>query len=334
MFVQFDRYLERRARHARTRAGRCASPTARASSAIALSALREVVEGGPVDVVTGDYLAEVTMLILARHWMRDPSRATRRASSASSSPSLARSRARHQGRRQRRRAQPDAARGDASRDARREARRRPQGGHVEGDNLAAAHRRAARRGHPLANLDTGKPSPRGSRRRSRRTRTSAAWGIVAALRGGADIVVCPVACTDASLVAGAGGVVAGVEARRPGRARRRGRGGARDRVRRAGDGRELLGLPRDRGSRCTRASRSPRSPRTGRRDHEAREDGGAVSVGTVTAQLVYEVGGAKYLNPDVIASLDTVRPRGDGTEPRAHQRRARRPHRLPPRRSP
>src|SRR5215831_8380982 len=31
-----------------------------------LSAAREMVEGGPIDVLTGDWLAELTMLILAR----------------------------------------------------------------------------------------------------------------------------------------------------------------------------------------------------------------------------------------------------------------------------
>jgi hypothetical protein len=36
------------------------------------SALREVVTGGPVDVVTGDYLAELTMLILFRSRVKDP----------------------------------------------------------------------------------------------------------------------------------------------------------------------------------------------------------------------------------------------------------------------
>ena len=36
-----------------------------------LSAMREIVEGG-VDVVTGDYLAELTMLILGRDAMKDP----------------------------------------------------------------------------------------------------------------------------------------------------------------------------------------------------------------------------------------------------------------------
>ncbi len=37
-----------------------------------LSAMREVLEGGPVDIVTGDYLAELTMLILGRQKLKDP----------------------------------------------------------------------------------------------------------------------------------------------------------------------------------------------------------------------------------------------------------------------
>lgn len=37
------------------------------------SAMREMLEGGPLDVLTGDYLAELTMLILGRDQLRDPS---------------------------------------------------------------------------------------------------------------------------------------------------------------------------------------------------------------------------------------------------------------------
>src|SRR5919197_6333103 len=37
-----------------------------------LAALAEMVTGGPVDVVTGDYLAEVTMLVLAKARERRP----------------------------------------------------------------------------------------------------------------------------------------------------------------------------------------------------------------------------------------------------------------------
>lgn len=36
-------------------------------------AVKEMLEGGPLDVLTGDYLAELTMLILGRDRMKDPS---------------------------------------------------------------------------------------------------------------------------------------------------------------------------------------------------------------------------------------------------------------------
>src|SRR5436190_11225213 len=39
-----------------------------------LAAVREMLEGGPLDVLTGDYLAELTMLILGRDRMTDPRR--------------------------------------------------------------------------------------------------------------------------------------------------------------------------------------------------------------------------------------------------------------------
>ena len=39
-----------------------------------IAAAREMVEGGPIDVLTGDYLAELTMLILAKAQAKDPAR--------------------------------------------------------------------------------------------------------------------------------------------------------------------------------------------------------------------------------------------------------------------
>src|SRR6478752_9738265 len=36
------------------------------------SAVQEMLTGGPLDVLTGDYLAELTMLILGRDRLRDP----------------------------------------------------------------------------------------------------------------------------------------------------------------------------------------------------------------------------------------------------------------------
>jgi len=38
-----------------------------------VSAMREMLEGGELDYLTGDYLAELTMLILGRDRMKDPS---------------------------------------------------------------------------------------------------------------------------------------------------------------------------------------------------------------------------------------------------------------------
>ena len=37
-----------------------------------MSALADVVQGGPIDVVTGDYLAEVTMGILVKQRLKNP----------------------------------------------------------------------------------------------------------------------------------------------------------------------------------------------------------------------------------------------------------------------
>jgi hypothetical protein len=42
--------------------------------------------------------------------------------------------------------------------------------------------------------------------------------------------------------------------------------------------------------------------------------GGLVSVGTVTAQLLYEIGSERYLNPDVVARFDTIRLQQEGPD--------------------
>ena len=50
------------------------SATPPASTATGFDALREMLTGGPLDVLTGDYLAELTMLILGRDRLKDPAR--------------------------------------------------------------------------------------------------------------------------------------------------------------------------------------------------------------------------------------------------------------------
>ena len=42
--------------------------------------------------------------------------------------------------------------------------------------------------------------------------------------------------------------------------------------------------------------------------------GGRVNIGTVTAQLLYEIDGARYFNPDVVARFDTIQLRDEGND--------------------
>ena len=42
--------------------------------------------------------------------------------------------------------------------------------------------------------------------------------------------------------------------------------------------------------------------------------GGVVSIGTVTAQLLYEIAGPTYVNPDVVARFDTIALSDDGPD--------------------
>ena len=42
--------------------------------------------------------------------------------------------------------------------------------------------------------------------------------------------------------------------------------------------------------------------------------GGRVDVGTVTSQLLYEIGSERYLNPDVVARFDTISLSDDGPD--------------------
>ncbi|OBK92623.1 acyclic terpene utilization AtuA family protein [Mycobacterium sp. 1165178.9] len=260
-----------------------------------LSAMREMLTGGDVDYLTGDYLAELTMLILGRDKMKHPERgyaktfltqledclgeATDRgvrivANAGGLNPAgLA-----------------DAIRALAERlgiDAR--------VAHVEGDDLLP---RAAELGlgTPLtANAYLG------------------AWGIVDCLDSGADVVVTG-RVTDASVIVGAaaahfgwdradydrlaGAVVAGhviecgVQAT----------GGNYSFFTEVADlthaGFPLAEVSADGSSVITK------HPGTG----------GLVSVDTVTAQLLYEITGARYANPDVTARMDSVELSSDGPD--------------------
>ena len=189
--------------------------------------------------------------------------------------------------------------------------------HIEGDDLLpklaalqaagrAAH--ASRQGHPAeraagAGADRQRLSRRlGHRRRARARRRSR--DLPARHRRRAD--------------ARAGGVALRLGARRLGPARRRRRRRSHHRVRRAVHRRQLLLLPGGAAARRIPASRSPRCTPTARfvvTKHPG--TGGLVSVGTVTAQLLYEIGAPAISNPDVTARFDTIQLDAGRAGPRA-----------------
>ncbi|MGC0316377.1 acyclic terpene utilization AtuA family protein [Kitasatospora acidiphila] len=252
------------------------------------AAFREMLTGGPLDVLTGDYLAELTMLILARERLKDPELGYAKGFLRQLEECLGLAHDRGV------RIVVNAGGLNPARLAVKigELAQR-QGldlkvGHVTGDDLLP---RAAEFTDPAgllaANAYLG------------------AFGIADCLTAGADLVVTG-RVTDAALVVGpaaahfgwsrtdfdalAGAVVAGHVLECGAQAT----GGnyaffTEHDTRHPGF--PLAELHADGSSVITK------HPGTG----------GAVTVGTVTAQLLYETGGPRYLGPDVTARLDTVR---------------------------
>jgi len=270
-----------------------------------LSAAREMVEGGPIDVLTGDWLAELTMLILWKGYQRDRSRGWAHTFLTQMEQVLGTCMDRGikvvtnagglnpSGLADQVRALSDRL-GLATSVA-----------YVEGDDLLPRIGELEKDGHPLSHLDTGRPLAQATGEVVSANAYLGAWPIVAALDGGADVVVCP-RITDASLVVGpaawhhgwgqtdwdalAGAVVAGhvIEC---GPQTTGGNYAFFTEV----EGMEHPGFPiaevADDGS-----SVITKHPGTG----------GEVSVGTVTAQLLYEIAGHEYPNTDVVARFDTI----------------------------
>ncbi|QIS23189.1 acyclic terpene utilization AtuA family protein [Nocardia terpenica] len=257
------------------------------------SAMREMLEGGQLDVLTGDYLAELTMLILGRDRMKDPDLGYAKTFVRQLEDGLGLALERGvkivvnagglnpAGLARRVREVADRV-GVAARVA-----------HVEGDDLLA---RAGELGlgSPLAaNAYLG------------------AWGIAACLRAGADVVVTG-RVTDAALVVGpaaahfgwarddfdalAGAVVAGhvIEC---GTQATGGNFAFFTEIEDLGrPGFPIAEVRRDGSSVITK------HPGTG----------GVVTVDTVEAQLMYEIQGARYAGPDATARLDSIRLTADG----------------------
>ncbi len=264
------------------------------------SALREVLEGGPVDVVTGDYLAELTMLILARARAKDPAKGYATSFLRQLEPLLATVWERGTRIVVNAGGLAPAACARAVRDLAGALGLDLSVAHVEGDDLLP---RVA--DLTLPHLDSGAEL---GQRRAVLTANAylGAWGIAAALDAGAQVVVTG-RVTDASLVVGP---VASHF------------GWARDDWDRLA-GAVAVGHVLECGTQATGGNYSfvaeevARPVRPGFPVAEVFPDGtalitkhpgtgGAVTVGTVTAQLLYEIGGPLYQGPDVVTDFSTV----------------------------
>lgn len=260
-----------------------------------ISAVREMLTGGDLDVLTGDYLAELTMLILGRDMMRDPSLGYAKTFLRQIQDCL--------GLALERDVQIVVNAGGLNpaglaaklREVAEKLGLPAKIAHVEGDNIAA---RAGELGlgTPLAaNAYLG------------------AWGIVECLNAGADVVVTG-RVTDASVIVGpaaahfgwgrtdyhalAGAVAAGHVIECGTQAT----GGNYSFFTEIADlsrpGFPIAEIRRDGTSVITK--------------HE--NTGGAVTVDTVEAQLMYEIQGARYAGPDVTTRLDSIVLSPDGPD--------------------
>jgi hypothetical protein len=270
------------------------------------SAPRELLEGGPIDVLTGDYLAELTMLILWRSRGRDPAKGY--ATSFLGQMEECLGLAVDNGIRV-------VANAGGLNPAGLAAELRALAGrlgldiavaHVEGDDLLGRLGDLQTAGEPLAHLDTGMALADTGVAPVTANAYLGAWGIVAALEAGADVVVCG-RVTDASLVVGPAAWHFGWA--------------ADDWDRLAGV--VVAGHVLECGTQATGGNYAfldelPDARPPGFPIAEVADDGsavvtkhpgtgGLVSVGTVTAQLIYEIAGPAYANPDVVARFDTVR---------------------------
>ncbi len=269
------------------------------------SAAKEMVQGGPIDFLTGDYLAELTMAILLRKQFKDP-----QAGYASTFLK-----------------QMEGVMGEcldnnirvvsnagglnpaslaaALEKIAAELGVHPKIAYIEGDNLMPRLDDLQEKGEPFKHMDKGVSLKEDGGQTISANAYLGCWGIVEALNQGADIVVGG-RLADASLVMGpaawkfqwrrtdwdnlAGAAVAGHIVECSAQAT----GGNYSFIEEVPSfnnvGFPLAEMYADGSSVITK------HPGTG----------GLVSVGTVTAQLLYEVREPRYLTPDVAARFDTI----------------------------
>ena len=276
-----------------------------------ISAAREMVEGGPIDVLTGDWLAELTMLILARQRMKHGpgsgyartfltqmeqvlgtclDRGIRVVSNAGGLDPQGCAEALH------------AKAGELG--------LAPRIAVVSGDDLMPDLDRLRGEGEEWVNLETGESLEQAGAHLLTANAYLGGEGITRALAAGADVVITG-RVTDAALVVGpaawwhgwsyelddsrdldrfAGAIVAGHAIECGAQVT-----GGNYSFFTAVPGLEHPGFP------IAQVEQDGSSVIT---KHEG--TGGLVSIGTVTAQLLYEIGAPEYANPDATARFDTI----------------------------
>ncbi|QEN15377.1 acyclic terpene utilization AtuA family protein [Mycolicibacterium sp. ELW1] len=278
-----------------------------------LSAMRELVDGADIDVVTGDYLAELTMLILWKSRQRDPESGYARTfltqfgqvvqacadrgikvvvNAGGLNP---------------------AAMGEAVRAIIADVGVDLKVAHIEGDDLMPRLDELRSAGCPFANLDTGQALWGDRAEPVTANAYLGGWGIAAALSAGADVVITG-RVTDAALVVGvgawwhgwtrtdydalAGAVAAGHIIECGPQATGGNYSQFRDVSDRRYPGSPIAELAADGSFVITKPSGT----------------GGLVCTGTVIAQLLYEVASPRYPNPDVLAHFDTLTVTQEGAD--------------------
>ncbi|HEX6077972.1 MAG TPA: acyclic terpene utilization AtuA family protein [Micromonosporaceae bacterium] len=258
------------------------------------AAFRDLLTDGPIDVLTGDYLAELTMLILGRDRLKDPGLGYARTYLKQMEDTLGLALDKGVTIVTNAGGLNPAGCAAALRELAERLGLHVAVAHVEGDDLLPR----------AADLGLGKPLTANA--------YLGAFGIAECLRSGADVVVTG-RVTDASLVLGpavahfgwgpddhdtlAGAVVAGHVIECGTQAT----GGnysffTEHDVRRPGF--PIAEIHPDGSSVITK--------------HDG--TGGAVTVGTVTAQLLYEIDSPRYAGPDVTARFDTIQLDQDGPD--------------------
>ena len=269
-----------------------------------LSAAKEMVTDGPIDFLTGDWLAELTMLILARTQAKRPGGGYARSFVQQMEQVMGTCLDRgikvvtNAG------GLDPAGCAEAVAEVAAKFGLNPTIAYVNGDNLLPRLDELVAAGVDLAHFETGEPVGDTSRFITANAYLGC-WGIVDALNRGADIVITG-RVTDAAVVCGpaawhhqwtrdnwdalAGAVVAGhvVEC------------GAQATGGNYSFFTEVSGMTRV-GFPWVEVA-ADGSCVIGKHDGT----GGEVSIGTVTSQLLYEIGGPSYLGPDVSARFDTI----------------------------